>query len=74
MAKPIERKLSKKAIARYVESGGKHCPYCGSRGIWGVGSAAIGAGVSAQETKCTDCGRSWDDILKLSGIYERHPG
>ena len=66
------KKLTKKKIREYVDSGGTRCPFCGSENIEG-GSREIDGGIVSWEVSCIDCSSYWQDLYKLFDIYTPDP-
>lgn len=63
------RSLTAEQKAKYLESGGRGCPFCGSDDIEGDRIDAEGDTV-AQRVRCLDCGKAWDDVYALSDVEE----
>jgi len=55
--------------ARYLEHRGVRCPYCHSVQLEGDG-IDLDEGGAYQPVRCLDCGRSWTDCYRLTGIVE----
>lgn len=61
--------LPAKAVIKYI-SEPDHCPFCGSDDIEGDRMEIMGTS-AYQPIKCNKCGKKWDDIYKLTGIFLR---
>lgn len=53
----------------YVADGGTKCPFCGSEEISG-GGMQTDVGRAWQNMECEDCGSTWNDTYRLTGIEE----
>ena len=69
MAKKNDLKApSREAKEEYIQSGGVHCPLCGSDQIEG-GPFECEEGIASQEMRCLACDGHWDDVYILVNIY-----
>ena len=59
--------LSKAALERYLESGGNHCPHCGSSNIFADHPETHEA-QSRSRVECRACEKEWIDVFTLSGV------
>ena len=67
----MAEKLKRLTAARkrsYLQRGGC-CPYCRSESISGE-SVDIDSNRAFQEVSCSECGRSWLDIYRLTDVEE----
>ena len=62
-------KITKSDIKSYIRSNGIKClnPECSGNDLQG-GPVEIDGGEAWQEVTCSECGRMWTDIYKLSGV------
>ena len=60
--------LNNEQITKYVKNQGTRCPYCDSDQLdgedmnWDI--------PLCQSISCIDCGKSWQDVLTITGIVE----
>lgn len=55
----------------YVAGGGASCPYCGSSNISTTGSIEnLGGACGTQPVECETCGKTWNDVLTLTGVLK----
>jgi len=54
-------------VRRYLENKGLSCMYCDEGNVEG-GDLEFEMGRIEHEMQCTDCGRRWIDIYKLSDV------
>jgi hypothetical protein len=54
-------------VRRYLENKGLSCMYCDEGNVEGYG-LDFEAGRIEQKVQCTDCGKTWIDIYKLSDV------
>ena len=73
MSEPNRKRLSGRARARHLRTGGQcSCPYC--RGdvqeVDYQGLEANEDGEVTQEARCGRCGRRWLDVFRLADVRE----
>ena len=61
--------ITEKQAKKYVAEGGVNCPVCGSDQVEGD-SFDADQGNAWQNVRCHDCGESWTDEYRLTGITE----
>ena len=61
--------ISNDAKQSYLESEGRHCPYCNSQNIDSGLVHLEGDGFEA-DVSCNDCGKSWRDVYGLVDVEE----
>ena len=59
--------LNKKQKEEYINSGGFHCPFCGSKEI--EAEAINHEDDISQWVNCLTCGERWLDILTVTQVY-----
>lgn len=52
---------------QYVDGGGVVCPHCESDQVQTDGAVEIDGPIAWQNCRCTKCGATWTDELKLCG-------
>lgn len=52
----------------YLESP-NHCPWCGSDNIE-AGASDFDANYGSLDVSCHTCGKDWQDIYTLTGVYD----
>jgi transposase-like protein len=60
-------------IKKYVKNGGNFCPFCNSDNISAdlpLNTDYIEGGIIKQDLNCWDCGKTWNDVYKLTSIEE----
>jgi len=62
-------KITEEQKKKYVENGGRTCPFCGSTEIDSDSLDADGS-VAIAKVECLDCHKVWEDIFTLTGIGE----
>jgi len=63
-------RLTDQAKQAYLDSGGIHCPYCGSEQTEGR-AVEIDAGKARQPMACLACNREWTDVYTLQDVQEK---
>ena len=68
--------LTSEQVEKYVEKGGRYCPYCHSELLETIGPGIMHFdGPDAWiDIKCADCKKLWTDEYKLSWITEAPDG
>lgn len=63
-------KLTDEQKKKYIESGGDHCPYCGSKDIEGTGDRDA----DSNQIECLNCEKTWfdkfEDDARDDGDYD----
>ena len=67
--------LTKNNLKKYIKSCGCYCPFCNSDNVYTdpLNTDNMEYGIIKQEANCCECGKTWEDIYKLSDVNEIKP-
>lgn len=63
-------KLTQAQKQSYIQSGGTHCPFCGSEDLQGADHIEADMDGASQPVECYTCGKTWTDLYVLIGVDE----
>lgn len=69
----LEDSLLPTSPADYADTGGRHCPVCGSENLTGE-ALTVEAGQAVQDVSCGRCHATWVDVYNLGHYVDLERG